>query len=546
MQRIKYLIGLILCILLAIPTDIGQAQTGCVRGGYARGEISIGTAVEGFVTSSAGDSWTFLGQAGDSVQINMVGENGYDTLLELFDPSCHSISLDDDGGEQLNARIRTVLPYDGVYSINARGFGARLGGYDLSLDEDVVSETGTINEASDVGEIICGDTVTNFTATGFGDQYTFSASAGDVVSFQMTGQNGYDTFLELYNPHRGLIASDDDSGGSLNARLQLTLTESGTYSLIARGYAGMLGSYSLEMRCGSEAGTIARLPHNAYDKGAITCGQTVNSATISPAGDQYLFAATANQSVTITLNGAAGFDPYLELFGPDHIRIGLNDDGGGGLNARLQQTLTLAGNYTIIARGYTGRTGHYYLSMQCSGMGTDIGSTINGAVNMGELFCSQPESYRTSNASGDQYSLQGEAGAIMTLELTGTDGFEPLLELYDEDRALIGVGEQLERNSAIILETRLPSTGTFFAIIRGNEAELGAYEVALTCGAGISGTQTPLQACEGTSGRGFFMGEIAFGQVVNSFTIHSAGDAYLFTRNKGRIDNDQYEWGKRL
>jgi hypothetical protein len=82
------------------------------------------------------------------------------------------------------------------------------------------------------------------------DLYAFSVSTPSQVTITLSSQD-FDAFLWLFDAGRQLVASDDDSGGDLNARITAELAP-GVYYLVANAYAeGELGEYTLAGVLGS-------------------------------------------------------------------------------------------------------------------------------------------------------------------------------------------------------------------------------------------------------------------------------------------------------
>ena len=83
--------------------------------------------------------------------------------------------------------------------------------------------------------------------------------------------------------------------------------------------------------------------------------------------DPYIFYGQAGQYVTITMT-SSDMDSYLILQDMNGNQIAYNDDGGGGLNAQIQQGLPMTGTYRIIAKAYrTNVFGNYTLMLAGSG-----------------------------------------------------------------------------------------------------------------------------------------------------------------------------------
>lgn len=79
------------------------------------------------------------------------------------------------------------------------------------------------------------------------DEYRFEAEAGQVLAIVMNSET-FDTVLTLLGPDGEEVAFNDDYGGTLNSRIIYSVPEAGTYTVLARSYAGNGGDYNLEVR----------------------------------------------------------------------------------------------------------------------------------------------------------------------------------------------------------------------------------------------------------------------------------------------------------
>ncbi|MEE4315612.1 MAG: PPC domain-containing protein, partial [Erythrobacter sp.] len=229
--------------------------------------------------------FTMQGRAGEPVEIALVAtDDMLDPYLELRDPSGETIASDDDGGEGLNSLLRHTFPENGTYTISANGFGDSTGDYRLRVREqrEVMAQLplqviGIADEAS--GELAsswdsAGDDA--MTPTHIDYQLSEAAQAAiragnGEVSIRMTASEAgdadfggtIDPFVELgFDTPLGFapVASDDDSGGELNALLAIDLgpiaDEPGLLDMLrirAQGYGGSAGAYTLVISEGMEA-----------------------------------------------------------------------------------------------------------------------------------------------------------------------------------------------------------------------------------------------------------------------------------------------------
>ena len=158
------------------------------------------------------------------------------------------------------------MPASGEVTLLPSGFGESSRGNFLlrvstnpppmETSEGPSGSSGTMTDASEiegiglpVGDLPLGAEVTSLLgegddviSRGYAQAFTFEGRAGQEVAFEVVAD--FDTYMYLAGPGLGGVMSDDDSAGSLNARIQLTLPESGTYTVIASALSeGTVGDF---------------------------------------------------------------------------------------------------------------------------------------------------------------------------------------------------------------------------------------------------------------------------------------------------------------
>ena len=108
------------------------------------------------------------------------------------------------------------------------------------------------------------------------------------------------------------------------------------------------------------------LSNNASTLGRISVGETVTSQ-LEVAFDEDWFRITleAGERYQFDLEGVPGTneltDPLLRLY-RDGSQVAFNDDGGFGLDSRIEFTATASGTYYLSAEGFSTRSGEYRLT----------------------------------------------------------------------------------------------------------------------------------------------------------------------------------------
>lgn len=112
-------------VILLLRSDLQSA--------YAQASaLQYGQTVSSSTASNGTEQWTFFGNPGDVVIIDMKSAE-FDTYIELRGPDGALVTSDDDGGGDLDSSIIRTLAATGQHTITAGGFGDERGAYTLSL-----------------------------------------------------------------------------------------------------------------------------------------------------------------------------------------------------------------------------------------------------------------------------------------------------------------------------------------------------------------------------------------------------------------------------
>lgn len=399
--------------------------------------LAIGQAARGALTREQFTvPYRFEGRAGQAVTITLTSDD-FDAYLILRDADGAEIAVDDDSAGGTNARIQDfTLPVDGIYTIVAgsytnTGVGAFLLALEAGASQPIpATPTATFTpsspEASPPPELTpptatptAGDVIEpgaavegRLTEGQPGAAYTFEGAAGDVVTITLTSDD-FDPFLRLRDASGAELATDDDSGGSLNAQIAFfRLPASGVYTILVESYDGRVGAYSLRL----SPTTIRRIEYTQTVSDRLEGeGQTAG----------YTFRGQAGDVVTIRLT-SADFDSYLTLSRADTgDKLISDDDSAGQRNALIgPYTLPDTGDYLILVRSYdnTGR-GAYTLQLNRA----VLTSISYGERIQTDIGGSNPALYYVFEASaGDRVSITVSSGGSVDTSLTLTDpmGFQ--------------------------------------------------------------------------------------------------------------------------
>jgi hypothetical protein len=346
---------------------------------YTPGDQLSSTAT---TTSIAGEQQQtdFIGVNGDSDwrRISLVAGRTYtfsldgqgpnalaDPTLTLRNSAGTQIAFNDDrnGSLDRNSRITFTAASSGTYFLDARAFAnAGSGRYRLDVD-DTAASTATHRNLSIAG-------VPNGTASAAGrinhsgdrDWFRITLRAGELYQLEANtgaGTTGVgDPALTLRNSAGTQLAFNDDASG-LNARILYRPTSTATFYLDVAGFGSRIGNYSVVAReVPANTSTHSNLAVNGSVRGDLHANgdQDWHRITLS-AGRRYRFDLRGSS----TGNGSLS-DPFFELRNSSGTLLASNDDGGTGLDSRLQFTASTTGTYFANARAFNNSgTGTYRL-----------------------------------------------------------------------------------------------------------------------------------------------------------------------------------------
>lgn len=232
--------------------DFSPPQALVLNGTPIQGRLSRGDNILP-VDNSLFDIYTFEGQAGEQIQIEMTSRE-IDPFLILLDPNGREVAQDDDSAGGQNARIQATLPMNGSYLLFANSYDTgELGSYSLrgrSSSRTVSRSPLSRNFLLQRQGVLDPTTAEILPFDGSLYQaYPFDGRAGQEITINLASSD-FDTYLILLDPSGEKIGENDDiSRSNTNSQLNVTLPRSGTYRVIVNTYdAGGQGQYILKVR----------------------------------------------------------------------------------------------------------------------------------------------------------------------------------------------------------------------------------------------------------------------------------------------------------
>jgi len=377
----------------------------------------------------------------------------------------------------------------GVYVINLRNSAG------------AIVQTGTLTiEAAAVVDGADGTSLSDGTLQGrldntrSSDEYVLNGTAGQIVTLTLRSTD-FDAFLVLYGTDGLQLRYSDNGLPPTDAQiLTFELPNTGAYrvSVTSRNAAESNGGQRVS---GDYALTLVSA--RVANDGVIANGELiVGELSVVQQSAQYEFNGRAGDVVTIDLRTDA-FDPAVGLFTPDGQRLMTDDDGGGGLNARINRvSLTNNGTYLIIVDGFRGFTGDrtlqgkYTVSLTietAGGGGVPVvqatatlapsvaqatplpvlpgGNVLDfGQTVLGEL---------TAEVQTGRYTFFGTAGDVITIQLD-SENFDPKFRLLGADGVVLAEDDDSgDGLNALVTDFTLPRDGDYVVEVDGFRGPAG-------------------------------------------------------------------------
>ena len=183
--------------------------------------------------------------SGEEYIFNVEGTTLNDPYLSLRDDNGILIDIDNDSGEDRNARIKFSPSLTATYFLDVSANNENsTGQYFISASRKVDDFEGDLTTSGliSVGESTSGE----LESAGDRDWFAVVLTSGNEYQFDLIGNTLTDTYLYLRDSQSLIISRDDDGGTGYNSQIDFEVTTSGTYYLDVGSYGNSLtGSYTI-------------------------------------------------------------------------------------------------------------------------------------------------------------------------------------------------------------------------------------------------------------------------------------------------------------
>jgi YD repeat-containing protein len=235
----------------------------------------------------------------------------------------------------------TLLPMTGTYTILVDPYSTYTGNMTVTLYSVPPDVSTTI--------VAGGSAVTVTTTTpGQNARLTFSGSAGQRVSLNITSVTIYESYVSILKPDGTTLVSPIYMTSSGRFIDTTSLPTTGTYTILVDPYAANTGSATLR---------LYNVPNDVT--ATMTIGGAAVSVTTTVPGQnaRVTFSGTATQRINLTVSNVTITESYISILKPDGSTLVSPTYFGIGGGTIGPTTLPVTGTYTVFVDPYAAYTG---------------------------------------------------------------------------------------------------------------------------------------------------------------------------------------------
>ena len=380
------------------------------------------------------------------------GDGTLDSVLTVFDASGKNqlAQNDDASAATLNSTVTLSVSAGQTYFIQAAGYTSfdssgnlvygSTGAYVLTV-APVVDDFGNTPATAHTLTVAADGSATQtgqIEVPGDVDYFRYvAATTGGLVIHEDAAASSLDSVLTVLTVDASgtkQLAQNDDSGGTLNSTVTLSVSAGQTYFIQAGAYPGSTGAYVLTVA--PVVDDFGNTPATAHTLTVAADGSATQTGQIEVPGDVDFFRydATTTGSVVVHQDAAGDgtLDSVLTVFDASGTnQLAQNDDSGGTLNSTVALSVTAGQTYYIQAAGYSysdnsgnllyGSTGAYAINIFA--YPDDAGNTTSTARALTLAADGSLTQAGHIEVPGDTdfYRITPTASEQVTVQLAGTD-----------------------------------------------------------------------------------------------------------------------------
>lgn len=298
--------------------------------------LPFGASVSGYIAAGREYWYSVRPTASGVVTVETTGNT--DTYMHAYNADFMELAVNDDGGEERNAKITLNANAAQVYYVRVRAVsGTVTGSYRISASYRSNDIRATVVPL----ELDPNSYKQGTIAAGGEYWYSVQPAADGIIMVETTGRT--DTYMHAYNADFVEVSANDDGGYGSNAQIILNARARQTYYFMVKGNSSATtGFYRISASV------------YAIDITALQFGASV-SGNISSTGE-YWYSARSTAAGIITVETTGRTDTFVHAYNADFVELATNDDDGEGSNAKIMLTVSANQMCYFKVRGSTSST----------------------------------------------------------------------------------------------------------------------------------------------------------------------------------------------
>ena len=307
-MKVKFLFGVVFVLFAAGSVFAQNSQ-----------ELRIGSSISGNLGRGQ-EIWYSVTAAQDGL-LTVETSGNTDTYLEAYDSRRNLIVENDDGPNNLNARVLISVTRGNTYLFKLRGYDSSASG-PFSISASNASAT----------QLRAGSTYNGIVNEAQGILFRFTADRSGMLTVETSGQT--DTTITLYDDKFEYLDSDDDSAEYPNDRIIYPVLSGRTFYIDVNAFES--GPFGINA---SIAPFVQLQPGSLYN-GNIGYEQII------------VFSFTADRNGMLTVETSGRTDTYITLYDENFEYLDSDDDSAGGINDRITYRVSSRRVYFIEVGAY--------------------------------------------------------------------------------------------------------------------------------------------------------------------------------------------------
>jgi hypothetical protein len=260
-------------------------------------------------------------------------------------------------------------------------------------------------------------------------RFLLTQRAGEGLDLTVMPVSGSDPYLRVYDAVTDeLLAENDDANGSLAANVRLYSEAARRLRVEVSGAGGGAPAMRYDL-------VVRPSDYRPSPPRAIVPGETVTGVLQQQGEQLFRFRAERGEQWGFFMGQGeeSGVDPAVAVYAGENVAgavLGEDDDGGGGLNARLRFTAPSTGNY--VARAYavgSSEGGYTFTANQGPPPEVRLEEVELGASVAGSLNSAAPEQFYRLGAASRTALAETPGALVIELRHADEGELDPVLEV---------------------------------------------------------------------------------------------------------------------